>query len=498
MKKIITLALVFGALTIYTFTSCESDDVAAVGRAETVKPVADFLVTAEKFRAEEKIVFTDKSSDIDGFITSWNWDFGDGENSQKQSPEHFYADGGEYVITLTVVDNTGSSSILTSKTITLEQSLSSTPPTELWNYTLEGKLNHSSPSLSDDGTLFIGFNQAIRENQGPDFIAIKNGAKVWDQVFFEGSENKSDQIRSSPSISADGFIYTASFYSRKIWRLNASTGAIEGEYNTDARIRYSCPVFGADGTVYVGGYNKAGKGFYSLDASLNTMNWVFEAGEDFNSTPAIASDGTIYVSSTNDNVYAINPDGTEKWRAVYGTWAATAIAIGEDGTVYFAGENGSEGVLIAYNPADGTEKWRKTLPAKANQGGPAIAPDGTIYLGGYEEKMIAYNPDGTEKWSYTANGAIETVPAIDNEGNLYFGDLAGFFHVISPDGEKLYKVVKLGDEIHSSAVIGSDGTIYVAANDGDFGKVYAFQTEATGLANGGWPMYAKDAKHTGR
>lgn len=497
MKKIIWFALVLSALLIVSLTSCESEDTPG-GKADTLKPIAKFTVTAEKFRAEEKIVFTDESFDEDGFIISWNWDFGDGESSEEKSPEHFYLEGGEYTITLTVIDNTGSSSIVSSESISIEQSLSSTPPTQLWSYTLEGKLNHSSPALSDDGTLFIGFNQAIRENQGPDFIAIKDGAKVWDQVFLEGSLDKSDQIRSSPSVAADGSVYTASFYSRKIFRLNASTGVIEGEYNTDARIRYSCPVFGANGTVYVGGYNKAGKGFYALDPSLNTMNWVFEAGQDFNSTPAIGADGTIYVSSTNGNIYAVNPDGSEKWRAVYGTWSATAIAIGNDNTLYMAAENGAEGALISYDPDNGTEKWRKVLPAKINHGGPAIAPDGTIYVGGYDEKITAYNPDGSEKWSYTANGAIETVPAIDSDGNIYFGDLAGFFHIISPDGEKLWKVVKLGDEIHSSAVIGSDGTIYVAANDGDFGKVYALKTEATGLANGGWPMYAKDAKHSGR
>lgn len=497
MKHIIqSTTLLLGLVLFFSLSSCEPDEI--TGKANTSKPVADFSISAEKFRAEEKIVFTDQSSDKDGFITSWHWDFGDGKTSEKQSPEYFYAAAGEYVITLTVKDNTGSSSSKVSKNISIDASLSSTPPTELWSYTLEGKLNHSSPALSDDGTLFIGFNQAVRENQGPDFIAIKDGAKVWDQVFFEGSQNKSDQISSSPSIAVDGSVYTASFYSRKIFKVNASTGTIEGEYNTDARIRYSCPVFGTDGTVYVGGYSKAGKGFYSLNSSLTTTNWVFEAGQDFNSTPAVGADGTIYVSSTNDNIYAINPDGTEKWRAVYGTWAATAIALGEDGTVYFAGENGTEGVLIAYDPNTGTEKWRNVLPAKANQGGPAIATDGTIYLGGYEEKMIAYNPDGSEKWAYTANGPIETVPAIDNDGNLYFGDLAGFFHVVSPDGEKLWKVVKLGDEIHSSAAIGSDGIIYVAANEGGVGKVYALKTDATSLAQGGWPMYAKDAKHTGR
>ena len=138
------------------------------------------------------------------------------------------------------------------------------------------------------------------------------------------------------------------------------------------------------------------------------------------------------------------------------------------------------------------------MPLKAGHGGPAIAADGTIYLGGYEEKMIAYNPDGTEKWTYTAKGAIETVPAIDNDGNLYFGDLSGFFHVVNPSGLNLYRVTQLGDEIHSSVAIGSDGVIYVAVNQGEFGKVFALKTTATGLQTGGWPMFAKDAKHTGR
>ena len=205
------------------------------------------------------------------------------------------------------------------------------------------------------------------------------------------------------------------------------------------------------------------------------------------------------MGSTNDNFYAINPDGTEKWSINYGTSTASATAIGPDGTIYFSGETSTGGVLLAINP-NGTIKWQKDLPAKAAQGGPAVAADGTIYLGGYyEEKMIAYSPeDGTEKWFYTAKGPIEVVPAIDNDGNLYFGDTNGFFHVVNSEGLNPYKVVKLGDEIHSSAAIGSDGTIYVAANQGDIGKVYALKTEATGLQTGGWPMYAKNAKHTGR
>jgi len=497
IKKIITTILIGVLITFQV--SCD-DDIEVTGRANTKKPVADFKIESDLYQANQKIIFTDLSSDNDGFITEWNWNFGDGTISKEQSPEHFFAVGGTFKVILKVADNTGSFSQEITKVVTIADDplANIADPEILWSFTLDGKLNHSSPAVSDDGTVYIGFNQAARENQGPDFVAIKNGNKVWEQVFFEGGAQKSDQVKSSPAIASDGTIYSSSYYSRTVWHLSASDGSIIGSKNLNTRMRYTSPTFASDGSVYIAGYSKNGKGFYSLDPTLNTVNWVFKQGTSFNATPAIATNGTIYIPSTDDFLYALNPDGTEKWSAEYGTWTATAIALSVDGTVYLSAETATGGVLIAFDPSNGSEKWRNVLPAKVGHGGVAIAQDGTIYLGGYEEKMIAYNPDGTEKWSYAAKGAIETVPAIDNEGNIYFGDMAGFFHVVNPNGLNPYKVIKLGDEIHSSAVIGSDGAIYVAANEGGFGKVYALKTTATSLAQTGWPMFGKDAKHTGR
>ncbi len=496
IKKVILAMFLFMVVL-----SCEDTDIVGTP-TNTIKPTANFSVAADLFQADQKISFTDLSTDQDGFITAWNWDFGDGNSSTEQSPNYFYAVGGTYEVKLVSVDNTGSLSAAVSKTIEVADDplANIQEPETLWSFDLLGKLNHSSPAVSDDGTVFIGFNPSDREAtpRTPDFFAIKDGALVWEQVFLEGGAQKSDEVRSSPAIGPNGAIYSSSYYSRTTYTLNAATGAIDGQINLDARFRYTSPTFAADGTVYIAGYSKGGRGFYSLNPSLTTTNWVFKQGEEFNATPAIGADGTIYVGSNNDFFYAINPDGTEKWSAEYGTWTASATAIGPDGTVYFSGETATGGVLIAFNPTDGTEKWRNVLPVKAGQGGPAVAADGTIYLGGYEEKMIAYNPDGTEKWSYAAKGAIETVPAIDNNGNLYFGDKAGFFHVVNPDGLNPYRVVKLGDEIHSSVAIGSDGTIYIAVNVGDFGKIYALKTTSNSLQTGGWPMFAKDAKHTGR
>ena len=51
--------------------------------------------------------FTDTSSDADGAIESWSWTFGDGDSSELQNPQHVYASGGQYTVTLVVTDDDG-------------------------------------------------------------------------------------------------------------------------------------------------------------------------------------------------------------------------------------------------------------------------------------------------------------------------------------------------------------------------------------------------------
>ena len=51
--------------------------------------------------------FTDASSDPDGTIVSWQWDFGDGATSTEQSPTHTYLVSLFYLVSLTVTDDKG-------------------------------------------------------------------------------------------------------------------------------------------------------------------------------------------------------------------------------------------------------------------------------------------------------------------------------------------------------------------------------------------------------
>ncbi len=51
------------------------------------------------------VTFTDTSSDSDGSIVAWSWDFGDGNSTGVQNPSHTYVAGGTYTVVLTVTDN---------------------------------------------------------------------------------------------------------------------------------------------------------------------------------------------------------------------------------------------------------------------------------------------------------------------------------------------------------------------------------------------------------
>lgn len=81
-------------------------------------PIPDFTPTPQAPQVNEKVSFIDASSDPDGFIVNWFWDFGDGATLEVQTPPsepvmHTYLQGGAYNVTLTVTDNRGASASVT-------------------------------------------------------------------------------------------------------------------------------------------------------------------------------------------------------------------------------------------------------------------------------------------------------------------------------------------------------------------------------------------------
>jgi outer membrane protein assembly factor BamB len=94
--------------------------------------------------------------------------------------------------------------------------------------------------------------------------------------------------------------------------------------------------------------------------------------------------GRIYLTSSSNELYAVNPDGTVAWtysaepeekREVHFSSPATIDAAG----VLYLGTQ--EGELFAVNH-DGTLRWRLLLPEGGMiLVGPALGGDGTLYVG---------------------------------------------------------------------------------------------------------------------
>ena len=95
------------------------------------KPIAEFTFSPSDPTIQDEVNITDNSSDPDGTITSWFWDFGDGTNSTSKNPSHRFSQKGEWQITLTVTDNDGAETSIT-HTVTVVN----LPPAAAFNCTL--------------------------------------------------------------------------------------------------------------------------------------------------------------------------------------------------------------------------------------------------------------------------------------------------------------------------------------------------------------------------
>ena len=70
-------------------------------------PSAEFEATPPIAPFGEEIQFTDKSTQGDGKITHWYWDFDDLQNSSAQNPKHRYQTSGQFMVLLKIEDEHG-------------------------------------------------------------------------------------------------------------------------------------------------------------------------------------------------------------------------------------------------------------------------------------------------------------------------------------------------------------------------------------------------------
>ena len=225
----------------------------------------------------------------------------------------------------------------------------------------------------------------------------------------------------------------------------------------------SSPAVGSDGTVYVGSHDYKLYAFYPS----GTVKWSYATGGAIYSSPAIGSDGTVYIGSDDYKVHAVNPDGSFKWDFETGDVIDSSPAIGADGTVFIGSKDNQ---LYAINP-DGTLKWSYTTGGDVDSA-PSISEDGVVYVGSDDDKLYALSQNGDLLWTYTTGDDVHASPAIGPDGTIYVGSHDGKLYALNPDGTLKWSFAT-ADIVRSSAAVAADGTLYVGSVDGTFHAIKA-------------------------
>ncbi|QDP95167.1 PKD domain-containing protein [Microlunatus elymi] len=114
------------------------------------KPVAAFTPTTDGLKVS---VDASASSDPDGTISSYAWDFGDGATDTGKTATHTYAAAGDYTVKLTVTDNDGATDS-TTKTVTVAVPVNQKPTAAFTTTTDDLKVSVDGSGSSDpDGTI---------------------------------------------------------------------------------------------------------------------------------------------------------------------------------------------------------------------------------------------------------------------------------------------------------------------------------------------------------
>lgn|SRR5215469_2438430 len=290
-----------------------------------------------------------------------------------------------------------------------------------WEFPIGNVGNAAAPgvaAIGTDGTIYL-------PSADSNLYAINgNGTLKWKFVL----PPSYGATPSVPAIAGDSTIYIGDFCGNFYaiapggvldWKFTqfANANCVNGEGTP-----VTPPALGSDGTIYAGNSNA----LFALTPG-GTMKWLVNLsnnnGGDFGvvTGPVVAGDGTIYVN-TGNHLYAIRPDGTQKWQIYIPNNFNSSPALGPDGTIYVGAADagaGYPGGLYAVT-SEGTIRWLFNPGDGDYLSSPAIGGEGTIYVGSLDNNLYAVNPNGSLKWSYnTRCGILDNSPIFGEDGTIY-------------------------------------------------------------------------------
>ncbi|MFC1651004.1 leucine-rich repeat domain-containing protein [Candidatus Latescibacterota bacterium] len=227
------------------------------------------------------------------------------------------------------------------------------------------------------------------------------------------------------------------------------------KYTSGGEFSLSSPAIGKDGTIYIGSMDSF---LYAVNPD-GTRKWRYRTNGPIWSSPAIGSNGVIYVGSEDGALYAVNPDGSLYWKYLTDGPIWSSPAIGNNGDIYFGS---FDNIFYALKP-DGTWKWEYEIGTMMISS-PSIGYDGSIYFGAFDGNLYALRTSGAFKWSFPIGGEIYSSPAIGEDGTVYIGNNTSLF-AVNPDGTQKWDIY-FENVVESSPAIGADGTIYIGVDDG--------------------------------
>ena len=272
------------------------------------------------------------------------------------------------------------------------------------------------------------------------------------------------------------------------------------------------PVVGVDGTIYVG----MGWQFCAINPNL-TQKWCKPLIADVSpNAAAVDVNGYIYVGDRDNTFYKLGPDGLRIWTYNNGHEGDinSSPAIATDGTIYFSFIQNLSGygvvAAISQNPATPSQftlKWTFVTGEFGTTSSPAIDPNGIIYLGFADGRLRAFQDNGSAaalKWkTQVGTTTVTSSPVIGSDGTVYIGSNTGF-HALDPaDGRIKWSFPTLGVVGHTAAQ-DTDGTLYFVAQSGSTRTVYAITPGETSAqlkwqyqknvqsAGTGYPIIAAD------
>ena len=196
----------------------------------------------------------------------------------------------------------------------------------------------------------------------------------------------------------------------------------------------SSPAISNTGVIYT---HINGRELFAVNSN-GTLKWKLTADESnadaaFRGTVIVDKNNKIYVQltyavstyTTGSTIYIINPDGTVSNKIVRPKEVTGNITIGADGSLYVpyvsAGHRSDINSLTIFNP-DLTERITYTAPRDEPLSSPILSLDGSKLYYMMQFTIIARNvADLSIVWQIPVGGVYNPSMIVDNTNNLYIG-----------------------------------------------------------------------------